>query len=358
MKIYPQLLAAAAFALLASCGSHDEAETPNREPVSATVRAAGRAEGELVVTVSGKIEAANSANLSTRMMGSVTRVLVAPGDKVQKGDLLLTLSSADLSAKRAQVQASIIQAESNYNNARKDIERFRELYARGSASEKELDNMTTRYESAEAGLRAAREMENEVSAQFAYTNLRAPFAGVVVNTFVKVGDIANPGMPLAAIEGTSAYEATVLVPETQIAQISAGAQASVLVKSSGQELKGRVTEVSPSARNTGGQYLVKIGLDDTKDIFPGMFVSADIQVSGGGNGSLPSPLVAREAIVRQGQLTGIYTLSEQKTAVLRWVRLGETRGDRVEVLSGIREGEQYIVRAEGKLYNGVPVTLQ
>lgn len=358
MKLYPYIPLIALTAALTGCGSNHEAETLEREPVRAEIATAGRSGDQELVSVSGKIEAGNSANISTRMMGSVTQVLVSPGDLVQKGDLLLTLSSTDLRAKRAQVEATVIQAESNFQNAQKDYERFRELFARGSASEKELDNMTTRYEAAEAGLRAAREMENEVNAQFAYTNLRAPFSGVVANTFVKVGDIANPGMPLAAVEGTNGYEATVFVPETHIAAIAPGADARVLIKSSGRMLKGRVTEVSPSAKNTGGQYLVKIGLQETDGIFPGMFVNADIEVKDGGNRGTASPVVNRSAIVRSGQLTGIYALSEENMAILRWVRLGREYGEMVEVLSGITPGEKYIVSAEGKLYNGVPVVVR
>lgn len=344
--------------LAAACGSHEEAETREWDPVAVSVQTAESAGSQSLVTVSGRIEAGNSANLSTRMMGSVTGVKVQPGERVQKGQLLLTLSSTDLRAKKAQVSASIIQAESNFNNASKDYQRFQELYGKGSASEKELENMTTRYESAEAGLQAAREMEKEVNAQFAYTNLRAPFSGVVANTFVKVGDIANPGMPLVTVEGTSNYEAVVMVPESEISRVQAGAEAEIHIKSNGKILKGEVTEVSPSARNTGGQFLVKIGLTETEGIYPGMFVGVSIVADNNENAKGSSPMVLKEALIRNGQLTGIYALSDKNTAVLRWVRLGKENGNRVEVLSGIRPGESYIVESRGKIFNGVPVQVQ
>lgn len=357
MKFYTYLPIAVLALFLGSCGSHDENKTTELEPVAVTVATAASTGSSRTVSVSGRIEAGNSANISTRMMGSVTRVLVQPGEKVRKGQLLLSLSSADLRAKKAQVQASIVQAKSNYTNAKKDYERFSELFSKGSASEKELENITTRYEAAEAGLSAAREMEKEVNAQFAYTNLRAPFDGVVANTFVKVGDIANPGMSLVSVEGTSGYEATVLIPETQIAAVKTGAGARVLIKSTGKSLDGTVIEVSPSARNTGGQFLVKIGLKETEGIYPGMFVSADIEAEGNPQVST-SPLVRKSALVQNGQLTGLYALSDKNTAVLRWVRLGRQQGEQVEVLSGIRDGETYIVDAQGKIFNGAPVEVR
>ncbi|MGY8911014.1 MAG: efflux RND transporter periplasmic adaptor subunit, partial [Flavobacteriales bacterium] len=65
-----------------------------------------------------------------------------------------------------------------------------------------------------------------------------------------------------------------------------------------------------------------------------------------------------DAIVKKGQLTGIYTVSESKTALLRWLRLGKTYGNEVEVLSGLNVDESYIVSAEGKLFNGAKISLQ
>ena len=69
-------------------------------------------------------------------------------------------------------------------------------------------------------------------------------------------------------------------------------------------------------------------------------------------------LIPEKVIVRRGQLSGIYTVSQNQTALLRWLRLGKTHGDKVEVLSGLNSEEQFIIYAEGKLYNGVRVTIQ
>jgi hypothetical protein len=68
--------------------------------------------------------------------------------------------------------------------------------------------------------------------------------------------------------------------------------------------------------------------------------------------------VPESALVRQGQLIGIYTVSAQKRAVLRWIRIGKTFENQVEVLSGLTSDEPYIVSAQGRLYNGVPVSVQ
>jgi hypothetical protein len=69
-------------------------------------------------------------------------------------------------------------------------------------------------------------------------------------------------------------------------------------------------------------------------------------------------LVPESALVKQGQLTGIYTISDDKKAILRWLRIGKTFGNQVEVLSGLTNDEAYIISADGKLYNGAKVSVQ
>src|SRR5690606_22340976 len=136
------------------------------------------------ITASGKIEAENGANVSTRMMGYVTSLKVKTGQRVIEGQLLATINSADIQAKKAQVEAGILQATAAYNNAKKDFDRFVTLFNQRSVSQKEMDDMTTRFEMAKAGLEAARQMKNEVMAQFSYTNITAPFSGTVTGTFI------------------------------------------------------------------------------------------------------------------------------------------------------------------------------
>jgi len=343
--------------VLTSCGS-DKKETIIKEAAIA-VKVSGVSENDNspFVTASGKIEAENSANLSTRMMGYVTKIHVKVGQKVGAGQLLVSINNTDLQAKKAQVDASILQATAGYNNAKKDYDRFVNLFKQQSASQKELDDMTARYEMAKAGLEGAKQMRNEVIAQFSYSNITAPFSGTVTNTFVKEGDMANPGMPLVSVEGATRLQVTAMVSENDIAAIKKGMAVKVLVKSSNTNLTGKVSEVSGSATNTGGQYLVKINLDKTdSSVLSGMFVNVQFPVA---NKTQTTPtervLVPETALVKQGQLTGIYTIGTGNVAILRWLRTGKNFGNQVEVLSGLSANEQYIVSAEGKLYNGALV---
>jgi RND family efflux transporter MFP subunit len=348
--------------LFISCGK-DKKETTNSEPaIPVKVSGVSADNNSEFVTASGKIEAENSANVSTRMMGYVTKLNVKVGQKVNAGQLLVSINNTDLQAKKAQVDASILQATAAYNNAKKDYDRFVALFAQQSASQKELDDMTSRYEMAKAGLEGAKQMRNEVLAQFNYSNITAPFSGVITATFVKEGDMANPGMPLVSIEGASQLQVTAMVSESDITQIKNGMNAKVLVKSTNEMLSGKVIEVSGSAKNTGGQYLVKINLNKTdKKVLSGMFVNVQFPIENKKESTATTVsdkvLVPESALVKQGQLTGIYTVSTDNVAILRWLRIGKTFENQVEVLSGLSANEQYIVSAEGKLYNGVKVSI-
>ena len=346
--------------LLVSCGEDKKEITTNELVVP--VKLAGKSENSnsAYITASGKIESENSANLSTRMMGYVTKVNVKVGQNVSAGQLLVSINNTDLQAKKAQVDASITQATAGFNNAKKDYDRFVNLFAQQSASQKELDDMTARYEMAKAGLEAAKQMRNEINAQFAYSNITAPFSGTVTNTFVKEGDMANPGMPLVGIEGASKMQVMAMVSEGDITSIKNGMPVTVLVKSSNQQLKGKVSEVSGSATNTGGQYLVKINLEKTDNkVLSGMFVNVQFPTAKKVATAVKSSvvMVPETALVKQGQLTGIYTVGSGNVAILRWLRIGKTFGNQVEVLSGLSADEQYIISAEGKLFNGAKVQI-
>ncbi|AOW20117.1 efflux RND transporter periplasmic adaptor subunit [Urechidicola croceus] len=360
MKKYTYIITVITLSILmTSCGNDEKkVVADNTPPIVVKVNAVQEDGNNPFVTASGKVQAENSADLSTRMMGYVNKTHVNVGDKVRKGQLLISINNSDLQAKRAQVNASITEATAAYNNAEKDYIRFKNLFADNSASQKEVDDMTAHFEMAKARLEAANQMKNEINSQFKYTNITAPFSGVITSKNIEAGDMANPGMPLISVEAPGKYEVMAMVPESEISQIKKGTEVDVVVKSINQTIKGKVTEVSTSAKNTGGQFLVKVALDKTDaKILSGMFTTVQFPVAKKATAST-MVLIPTSAIVERGQLTGVYTVSQSNTAVLRWLRLGRTFGDNVEVLSGLSADESYIVSAEGKLFNGAKISIQ
>jgi len=345
--------------LLISCGKEAKKTTAeNNAPVVVTLSNNTHTNTSPFITTSGKIQASNHANLSTRMMGFVTKVHVNVGDEVKKGQLLISINNSELQAKLAQVNASITQAKAGFIIAEKDYNRFKNLFEDASASQKEMDDMTSNYEMAKARLESAQQMKNEINAQFAYVNIRAPFKGVITQKLIEVGAMANPGIPLMAIENPSNFEVITSLNENEIQQIKNDTEVTVTVKSLEKSFNGKVSEISRSAQQTGGQYQVKIALQETiENILSGMYVSVEFPVEKT-NTSNDKVLVSTGALIHKGQLSGVYTVSQNNTALLRWLRLGKTSGDQVEVLSGLSSDEKYIVSSEGKLYNGATISIQ
>ena len=360
IAIYKGLAIGLLFGFYGCSENQKEAVSNNTDPIPVTVAKIASFENNMPLIVSGTIKAVNTANLSTRLMGYVERIKVKVGDKVTKGQILLSINNNDLQAKKAQINAGILEAKAVFEIAEKDFERYTNLYKENSASQKELDDVKANYNMAKARLESARQMKNEINSQFAYTNIHAPFNGVVTAKFINKGDLANPGMPLLAIESPNSFEVVARVPETSISKISKGEEVDVIVSSIDISLKGIITEVSTSSSHSGGQYLVKIAIETPNEkIRSGMFATVQLPNTSTEFSKLERTImIPKDAIITNGQLSGVYTVSQQNTAVLRWLRIGKSIGDQVEVLSGLTTNETYIRSSEEKLYNGAKISVQ
>ena len=345
--------------LISSCSS-SENKTADNEKIVPVVVATPSLDNRAGVQVSGQIEAGQTAMISTRVMGYITSIKVKAGDQVKQGQLLATIANEDMKAKKAQVEASVAEAEAAAAVATKDLERFTQLYNSQSASAKELENVKLQHRSVLSKLEAARQMRNEVQAMISYTVIKAPFSGVITQKFAEVGSMANPGMPILALEQTKSFQAVVSVPETDVMGVKPNGEAIVTVKTTGATFTGTLSEVSPSSQFTGGQYMAKVAIPDTetKNLKAGMYVNVFIPRTGDEAASSSSSLtIPLESVIKKEDLTGVYVVGTDSIVSLRWIRLGKTHGDRIEVLSGLNKEETFVVKAEGRVYNGVKVSV-
>ena len=342
---------------LYSCSSSNKLEDKDKTIVKVEAYSPAQSTNEGFY-LSGEVTAKQTTNISTRMMGYVTKIYVKPGDKVASGQLLVSISSDDILAKKAQIQAMITEAEAAAKNAQRDYERFKTLRNQNSVSDKELENVALQNTSMNAKVQMARQQMNEVNAMLSYTNIRAPFSGVVTQKMVDEGNMANPGMPILTIEQNGELQVIASIPENYIQYVKVGDVAKMELKSLGITIDGKVSELSPSAFRTGGQYSMKLAIDtkDKENIRPGMYVNILIPNKTGEN-ITSKIMLDKSSIVYRDQLTGVYVIDDQSQANLRWIRLGKTIGNQVEVLSGLNQNDKIVSKAEGKLYNGVKVSV-
>jgi RND family efflux transporter MFP subunit len=312
---------------------------PRGEPAARATTAPGTAFVVADSTIAATLDAAGSARpvaeatLSTKLMGSVTGVLVHEGDAVTAGQTLVHIDARDLAARDSQVQASIAAARAMQNDAQTQARRIRALYADSAATRAQLDAVETALARATAGVQAAEAGAGELAATRAYADVRAPFAGVVTHRFVDPGAFAAPGAPLITVQDASQLRVTVTAAPEDVRGIHRGDHLSATIEDS--VVQATVEGVVPSAGNV---YTVNAIVQN-----PHRRLLAD------GAASLAIPrglrhavLVPALAVSREGDLTGVVVRTPAGDD-LRWVRLGATRGAMVEVTSGLSAGATVVV---------------
>jgi len=345
------------FAVLSSCSSKPKmVKEEVRVPVRTYYPISTHSEE---ILISGMVSAKQTAVISTKVMGYIEKISVKPGDVVKRGQTLVVINSSDLKAKEAQAQAMVTEAEAVQKDAQRDYQRFKTLYEQESVSDKELENVTLRYTSAKAHVQMARQGLKDVRSQLAYTNVKAPFSGVVTQRTIDEGNLANPGMPLLCVEQSGDMNVTASVPENYVTSIHVGDQVKIDVKSVSMMINGTVSELSPSATMTGGQYGLKISISqkDKAKLRAGMY--AGIHLSNhSAERTAAQILVKKTSIIIKDQLTGVYVADKDNRALLHWVRLGNEIGDEVVILSGINTTDRVIENADFKLYNGQKIIVK
>lgn len=356
-KTTAAVLAAMMAVMAASC-SEKPKQAETEKPQAVEVYTPGSAEAPHIVT-SGRIEAENTALVATRVMGFVDKIYVSEGDRVTKGQLLLTVNSTDIAAQQAQARAALSSAEAACQMAERDYSRYSNLYQQGSASPKELERVQLGKTTAASQVEMARQALKEVGNMLSYTRIRAPFAGVVTRKMIDEGSTASPGMPLMAIEQGERLNVSALIPESVVGSVAKGDEVTVSVKAADTEFRGRIVELSSSATLTGGQYSAKISIapEAAPKLKSGMYASVAIR------GSLPAGeggrlSVEKSSIVSRGQLQGVYVVGPQHRASLRWLRLGHDDGVRVEVISGLGAADRVVRNPGAGLNTGDRVTVK
>jgi RND family efflux transporter MFP subunit len=343
-----------AMAILAAC--HRTTKEPaQRQATAAPGSDFVVAESTVVAgfDAAGTAEPVERATLSTKLMGGVTQVLVQEGDRVTRGQLLARIDARDVEAKRAQVAATISGAEAMYKDAETQAARFRALYADSAATRYQLDQVETGLARAQAGLETAQASQQELDAVAAYSEIRAPFAGIITRRFVDPGALAAPGAPLFEIQDGSRLRVSVTVPPRVAGALRRGHALRVDIE--GREARGTVEGVVPAP--AGAVYTVNVLVDNRA----GGLLSGGAATIRVPDGTRQAILIPASAVIREGDLTGVRVRGGSGSE-LRWVRLGTScpmtggacqavgpgasPGPTVEVLSGLRPGDLVLVGGE------------
>lgn len=344
MRIALSLLLLSVF--MAGCsgsnGSPDEASAPALPTVSARAAAAEKVTVPLTVELPGTVEADRTAAVSSRVMATVTAVLVQAGDPVRRGQILVEIDAQTASGQVAQARGGLAQAQAALSLAERNYERYKALAASEAASQVELDVAKMQYEQARGAVEQARGAVSAASSVAAESRVVAPFDGRVTARMVEVGDLAAPGRPLVQIESAAAHRLAVLVPESVIARTGLAVGATVPVSIDARpdlgRFSGTVVERAPAADPLAHSFTVEISLRDLQ-VSSGASGRAHVAV-----GERTAVAVPAAAVLRQGGTTLVVVRDAEGRAASRIVTLGaELEGGRLEILSGLTGNETVLV---------------
>jgi RND family efflux transporter MFP subunit len=310
------------------------AAAPGAPPAPARVRAIRAAAPPGTAFVPASVVAARRATLSTRVAAAVRAVHVREGQRVAAGQLLVSLSDAD-------VRGALAAAETGLAAASAHERRIRDLASERAATASELDIARAQRAQAEAAAAAAR-------ATLAYTELRAPFNATIQARRIDPGDLVGPGQPLLELEG-DALELVATLTEGEARGLALGG--TVRFEAGAARGEAIVAALTPGGDPVSHRRTLRARVGSVNgELRSGAFARIMVPGGGGPGGGLWIP---RSALVERGDLTGVFVAVEGR-AELRWIALGDGAGELVAVRTGLRPGET-VVDAPGPLRDGQPV---
>ena len=352
----------------AACGGKP---APVKVPRPVRLVAAEVPEGRAANRYSGNVEPRVRVDLAFKVAGYIGEILqvrgvdgrmrnVQEGDEVRAGDVLCQVRDDNYRVKLEQALGGLGQAEAALLAARRDYDRARPLHADNAIPKALLDGAEAKLDGTKAAVAYARGLVDEARVFLADTALKAPLDATVMKRLVEVGSLVGPGVGGFVLADTRSMRVVFGVPDAGLARFPMGAEVAVRLDAIGMDATGRVTRVSPYADPRTRIFDVEVTIPNGDGrIKAGMIAS----VTDRGGDVSPVPAVPLAAIVRPPGATegyAVFTVEagpDGSVARARRVRLGEVRGDRVEVEEGLAAGDRVVVPGASFLADGQAVTV-
>ena len=287
----------------------------------------------------GAIKPVHEASVASKILARVLEVNVTAGKKVTEGEVLVRLSDDEQQSRVRQAEADRDSSQAEFQLAKMDLDRATQLVRTNSISQAEYDSNLTRVQTTQANLNRANRTVEEAKVFLDYATVNSPFSGIVIDKAVQTGDTVSPGQTLLNLYDPTHMQLVANVRESLAMKLKVGQQLPAELESLGLKCFATVSEVVPKADASSRSFEVKVTGPCPQGVYSGMF------------GRLMLPLedeqlllVPKIAIQRVGQLTYVQ-VADQEFLVRRSVQLGRTFDDQIEILSGLKAGEQVLLPA-------------
>jgi len=358
--------------------THEQERALPRVEVIQVGRSADKSELELP----GNIQAITEAPLLARADGYVLRRMVDIGDRVQAGQLLAEIEAPEMAeqvrqskANLQQAQAAVDQALANYQQGKADTElarvsaqRWTSLAAKGVVSRQENDQYQAQYQSRAAGLQSLEkavgvQRSNVAAAEASlarfermqtYLMVKAPFSGVITLRNVDVGALVNAGSTLLfRLAQTGTLRTYLNVPQAQSSGVRVGQTARLSVANlPGRQFAGTVARTANSLDPASRTLLVEVHVPNPEGaLLPGMYARVDLVTP-----RTDAPLlIPSDALIARGAGTAVAVVRPDHKVHLQKIEVGRDYGDRLEVISGLKDGEMLIPNPGDVVREGIEV---
>ncbi len=296
--------------------------------------AAEMARAPLERVYDGTVEAVNQATMSAQTAGRIAEVFYDVDDYVESGQPIVRFTDIEQQSALRQARAVLEEALAREKQAAAEFRRAEGLFESGSSSKREYDQALAARDAAMARVAAARSAVQTAEQQLDYTLVRAPYAGIVTERHVEVGEAVSVGQPLMSGLSLESLRVVVNLPQEAAARVREHRTAFILTDEGRVEAEN--ITIFPFAHSASNTFTVRIDLPQGQfALYPGMFVKVAFVI-----GDAERLLIPSRALLRRSEVTGVYVVSTDGEVRLRQVRAGNTFNDQTEILAGLSAGER------------------
>lgn len=338
-------------ALGTACGKEEVVEEKNLRSVEVTTVGQGDISSEFAYT--GKAAPSKEVAVVPTVPGKVTDFKYEVGDKVSQGAVLFTVDTTDLQNNMRSLEASYNVAKLGRDNAKNTYENNKLLYDEEIISKQEFDQIKFAYDSAEAQLTSIQVQMDNLKKSISDCSVTSPMTGVIATRGVERGGFASQAAPAYTVMDLSTIKVEVGVSEQVLNTIHVGDKVSVLMTAVSElPLEGTVSTIAPASGQTG-MYTVKVELKNNDGkIKSGMMAEVSFTMES----SKDTIVLPRNAVIEKDNEIYVYVV-ENGTAKKVNVELGIEAGDTIEILSGLKDGDDVVTKGQTYISDGEEVNV-
>lgn len=282
------------------------------------------------------VEAERQSTVSAQVAGRIVDIYFRPGDSVQQGQVIMRIDATAANQEISGMQARVHEAQVQLDTSQKQYQRLKELFQQQYVSQAQLDKAEADYKSAQAQLNTLKAGLSQSTTTRNFTNITAPYSGVMSALHVEIGEMATAGKALATGYDPRYLRLSSYIPQSQVAAVSSGNKAYLEINGQRNWLTAVKLAVIPAADARTHSTEVRLSLPSDSRLLPNQLAKVHFVT-----GSAQRLVVPASAVLQRSELNAVYIVKAQQKPQLRQIRLGKTLANGlVEVLAGIDAGEQ------------------